>query len=318
MRPLADLNVDDRKADDFIAAHDGAVQWWAYYSWALLRKVTETQKLLRTNCARMWKRSPKRFRGAYTAILHYKGKSNDWMLALAIEMGMPPPQHIVYADDEENVIDAETAIDSVDDVLVIDDIAYTGKQVRLELPVRPFPMRKRDVTRIHLVIPFMTKEAEAAPLSNFISSGYVEKLYPGINAWKVSSGYRLPPIWSAGIMNISSTSSRTVYRQSPTKNWSRTVAEYRRQSLIQVSHLINMADPNKNKNLLLRGMGKPYSAEYVQSVRTYLIAHWDTERSLLTLQLSVSRNSLIKLIRTCWPSIHARWIKTGCDGLPDR
>ncbi|MDD4202882.1 MAG: hypothetical protein PHQ52_05390, partial [Candidatus Omnitrophica bacterium] len=102
-------------------------------------------------------------------------KSNEWVYALAQEKGLREPDSIVYSVDDDYDRNTEDMLDwlndnpDINDILFIDDAAYSGDQIynwveaianawREYVDENDISSEDRELT-IHIVVPFMSKDA---------------------------------------------------------------------------------------------------------------------------------------------------------------
>jgi hypothetical protein len=295
MRPLTDLKVNDLKAHDFVMAHAPQMQAWARY---LVNNFKESYRDQETFEDQL-RDAVEEFTASiqqkpFAVALHHKGSSNDWVLNLALEMGLPKPVQVVDADNEDN----DTLVaDRFDNILIIDDAAYTGKQIAIESPASLPANRDRRRKHLHVVIPFMTPEAETRISSEFRhSSGFLIKVYAHQTLGDGAAGpsVRLMGKYFDYFQHIlpDDTASES-YHQTTGAGRGRPPTVLRAGVVLDDMGLLK-----GNRVPFLDGyVDRPYRSGYVQDVRNYLISNWDTRICLSAIERSVSRESLVKLIK---------------------
>ena len=91
-----------------------------------------------------------------------QGKSNDWVLALAQEKGLPEPVAVLESS-YDDTRDWLLAHPEIQDIVIVDDASHSGKQiygitVNIRRALQDEQLSQRNI-RTHVVVPFMTEYA---------------------------------------------------------------------------------------------------------------------------------------------------------------
>ncbi|MFC1623747.1 glycoside hydrolase family 15 protein [Candidatus Omnitrophota bacterium] len=215
-RPLLDNSIDPEKAEEWITAHPPKLQELARF---IIDHITyinqeEFEAALEKSVEKFNDNNKGR---PYIVVLRRKllepegreedpesepthlEKSNAWVDELAREKGLPPAEEVLYVSkDEEIQENIGEFIEEGYDIVIIDDVAYSPQgQLYVMIDKVLSKMEKEGITEevnLHIIIPFITREAEAT-----IKVGFSENKNVHIQLYKQQNIDTIIDIFNAAI-----------------------------------------------------------------------------------------------------------------------
>ncbi|NTV51877.1 MAG: WD40 repeat domain-containing protein, partial [Candidatus Firestonebacteria bacterium] len=284
-RPLLDLKIDENKAEAFVQAHTPRLRSWSQF---LIKELKQSyidqeafEDALRASIDAFKATLAQEPNQKFSVMLYRRGRSNDWVYHLAREMGLPKPEAIIYA--------AENGILAPEHLLILDDAAYTGRQIEIDVLGRVQSPHDHKLRTIHLVIPFLSPEA-----------------WNVITSKKPAEGFRLRNYVPQGLRKLNHTPPVQLYGTYLSYFQHKLPDDVTSVSYPQISEadsirtvLVDGAIPSQSTMapFLEGSAGSPYDSDYFNQVRRHLLAHWNTGQNPLSVAKSLPPQRLTALLK---------------------